>query len=57
MSADTTFETFARGLVPSKERVDPDTLRKAQNWYKEFVGQHAVMMEDRDLVDMYNTLN
>lgn len=58
MSAtETTFETFAKGLVPSKERVDPETLRKAQSWYRQFAGPHAVTMDDRDLVEIYKELH
>jgi hypothetical protein len=57
MSADTTFETFAKGLIPSQKRVDPETLRKAKEWYKMFAGPHAVTMNDRDLVEIYQDLH
>ena len=57
MNAETTFTSFAKGLVPSKESVDPETLRKARDWYKRFVGAHAVTMDDRDLVEMYRDLH
>jgi hypothetical protein len=57
MSADTTFETFAKGLIPSQKRVDPETLRKAKEWYKDFAGPHAVTMNDRDLVEIYQDLH
>lgn len=52
-----TFESFAKGLIPSKERVDPETLRKAQEWYKTFAGPHAVTMDERDLVEIYIDLH
>jgi len=52
-----TFQSFAQGLIPSKERVDPETLRKARDWYKQFAGSHAVTMEDRDLVEIYTDLH
>lgn len=54
---DQAFEIYAKGLVPSQTRVDPETLRKAQEWYKTFVGSHAVNMADRDLVEIYLDLN
>jgi len=57
MSAETTFTNFAKGLVPSKESVDPETLRKARDWYRKFAGPHAVTMDDRDLVDIYRDLH
>jgi hypothetical protein len=57
MSADTAFELFAKGLVPCKERVDPETLRKAREWYNLFAGSHAVTMNDRDLVEIYSGLH
>lgn len=57
MSADTAFELFAKALVPSKERVDPETLRKAREWYRDFAGPHAVTMNDRDLVEIYSDLH
>jgi len=56
MSAETTFETFAKGLIPSQKRIDPETLRKAQDWYKGFAGAHATPMNDRDLVEIYQEL-
>lgn len=51
------FETFAQGLIPSQKRVDPETLRKAREWYKAFAGPHAVTMNDRDLVEIYTDLH
>lgn len=54
---DKAFEDFAKGLVPSQTRVDPETLRKAREWYKVFVGTHAVSMTDRDLVEIYLDLH
>ena len=57
MSADTAFELFAKALVPGKERVDPETLRKAREWYRDFAGPHAVTMNDRDLVEIYSDLH
>ena len=52
-----TFETFAQGLIPSQKRPDPEALRKAREWYKAFTGPHAVTMNDRDLVDLYEDLH
>lgn len=57
MSADKTFESFAQGLIPSQKRLDPETLRKARAWYDKFAGAHAVKMNDRDLVEIFEGLN
>jgi hypothetical protein len=57
MNADHTFTTFAKGLIPTKESVNPETLRKARDWYTQFAGNHAVNMEDRDLVEIYQDLD
>ena len=51
------FEAFAKQLIPSRDFVDPETLRKAKVWYKQFAGQHAVSMNDHDLVEIYSELN
>lgn len=56
-ATDKSFETFARGLVPSQQRLDPETLRKAQEWYTMFTGSHAVKMSERDLVEIYQELH
>lgn len=55
--ANENFDNFARGLIANKESVDPDTLRRARDWYLEFVGSHAVTMADRDLVEIYQDLH
>jgi len=57
MNAETPFTTFAKGLIPGRESVDPETLRKAKVWYTQFTGNHAVTMDDRDLVEIYTELN
>ena len=57
MNADTTFESFAKGLIPSQKRIDPETLRKAKDWYRRFAGSHAVTMTDNDLVEIYQDLH
>lgn len=57
MNANATFTSFAKGLIPSQESVDPETLRKARAWYQKFAGAHAVTMDDRDLVDIYKELH
>jgi hypothetical protein len=54
---DKAFEDFAKGLVPSQNSVDPETLRKARDWYRSFAGAHAVPMTDRDMVEIYLELN
>jgi hypothetical protein len=51
------FEAFAKQLIPSRDTVDPETLRKAKVWYKQFAGAHAVTMNDRELVEIYSELN
>ena len=55
--ADTPFQSFVQGLIPSKERIDPATLQHAKLWYKSFAGSHAVNMADRDLVEIYEDLS
>jgi hypothetical protein len=37
--------------------MDPDTIRAARCWYTEFAGRHAVTMNDRELVEIYQDLN
>lgn len=51
------FESFAKGLLPSEKLPDPETLRKARDWYKQFAGTHAVTMTDRDLIEIYLDLH
>jgi hypothetical protein len=50
---DTSFEQFARGLIPAKAQTDPETLRKARAWYRNFAENHAVKMDDQELVELY----
>lgn len=54
---DKVFNIYAQGLIPSQKRIDPVTLTKAQAWYKLFAGPHAVIMADRDLVEIYEELH
>lgn len=51
------FDVFAKGLVTATKQIDPNTLRIAKGWYKQFAGPHAVMMNDRDLVEIYEGLH
>lgn len=55
-TTDNAFENFAKGLVPAQKSVDPETLRKAREWYRAFAGAHAVQMTDRDVVEIYQDL-
>jgi hypothetical protein len=57
MSHDTMFETFAQGLLTPTTRLDPSTIRHAREWYTEFAGRHAVKMDDRELVTIYQDLH
>jgi hypothetical protein len=57
MRDDPTFITFAKGLIPFKPTIDPDTIRAARVWYDQFAGRHAVTMNDRELVEIYQDLN
>jgi hypothetical protein len=57
MRTETTFETFAKGLIPLKLLPDPVTLRLARIWYTQFAGTHAVTMDDRELVEIYQKLH
>jgi hypothetical protein len=57
MRDDPTFITYAKGLIPFKPTMDPDTIRAARCWYTEFAGRHAVTMNDRELVEIYQDLN
>lgn len=57
IAADTTFQSFAQGLIPSKAYIDPETLRTAKIWYKSFAGKHAVNMADQELVEIYKELS
>jgi hypothetical protein len=56
MATDTIFETFAQGLIPSKASIDPETVKHAREWYRQFAGHHAVVMDDRELVNIYQDL-
>lgn len=56
-NTDQAFEIFARGLVPPAPQVDPEAVRQAREWYKQFTGTHAVIMDDRDLVQIYFELH
>lgn len=49
------FDEFAAELV--REQVNPETLAQAKEWYKAFTGSHAVKMEDRELIEIYQTLH
>jgi hypothetical protein len=51
------FATFAKGLVPFKPSMDPDTITAARVWYDQFAGPHAVNMDDQDLVEIYEDLS
>jgi hypothetical protein len=55
-STDNNIANFAQGLLVYR-RLDPDKLKQAQAWYKNFAGNHAVTMSDQDLIDIYETLN
>lgn len=54
-TANTQFNSFAQDLV--RKQINPETLRLAKAWYKQFAGTHAVKMEDRDLVEIYQDLH
>ena len=56
-ATENTFDNFARGLIPGKERIDPEVLRKAKDWYRMFAGSHAVTMDDQELVQIYCELH
>lgn len=57
IATETTFQDFAQGLIQSRERLDPETLRHAKLWYTLFAGGYAVGMADRDLVEIYQELH
>jgi hypothetical protein len=57
ITTDTTFHNFAQGLIQTKARIDPETLRHAKIWYTSFAGGYAVCMADRDLVEIYQELH
>lgn len=49
------FNKFAKDIVQRK--TDPARLCKAREWYREFAGDHAVIMSDQDLLEIYAELN
>ena len=54
------FDDFAQSLSQSllpSTRIDPVTLSMAKEWYNQFAGKHAVKMDDKDLVAIYNDLH
>jgi len=55
MTAQTNFDQFATGLVCKP--IDPAVLEAAKRWYKSFAGRHAVPMEDRELIAIYQDLH
>ena len=52
---DKNLTSFTNGLVKNKP-IDPNTLRLARCWYKNFAGSHAVTMNDRELIEIYQEL-
>lgn len=51
----TNFEHFATSIV--RKQIDPERLRIAKEWYRRFAGKHAVNMDDRDIIDIYDNLS
>ena len=53
-TAQTNFDYFAAGLV--RKPIDPARLEAAKRWYTSFAGRHAVVMDDRELIQIYEDL-
>ena len=53
--AQSNFDQFAATIV--RKQIDPERLRIAKDWYRQFAGSHAVSMDDRDIIEIYNGLH
>lgn len=55
MNTCSNIEQFANSLV--RKPIDPVRLEVAKRWYNMFAGKHAVPMDDRELVQIYDELH